>query len=379
MKKVAYLAISVLVSIVLASPTMAATFKGGQEYTLSKNQSINDNLYAAGSNLTIDGNVNGDAFLVGSNISALGTTTKDLYIAGAAINIFGNVGDDLRVAGSMININAPVGGELMVAGAQINISSNISKDVYAAGASVNINGNVNGKLTVRGSDVKINGTISKDVDVIAEKLTIGSGAVINGNLIYKAPKPATVEQGATIKGETKYTEQVYKAQPRAKNVTVAAIAAAWLFKMILSVFAGLILFLIFRKGITGLTVYAVTNFWKELLRGFIIMVVLPVAMIFAAITVLGLPLALIAGLIYTLYFILAHIGAGIILGSLVFKWLSRSPEYKVSWVSAVVGIIMINVIMLIPIIGWLFCLAFCLVAFGTLFYFSYRKFILEQA
>lgn len=376
MKKT-FLGIAIIITFLLAGPVFAAQFESGNNYMLSEKQSVNGSLYAAGSNLAIDGNVNGDLFAAGSNITINGTTTQDLMAAGATINIFGIVKDDLRVAGANINISGPVGGEALVAGAQINISSKsvIEKDFYASGATINLNGIVKGNLKGQGNDLTINGTVEKNVEVTAENLKIGKDAVINGSLIYKGPKQAVIEDGAQIKGEVKYTPQESRRDEVNKPRILPILGIAWFFKLITSLVTGLVLYFLFRSRVQVLNSYALSNFGKELLRGLIILIILPIAIIIVAVTLIGFPLAMIGGLLYMLFIILAGIGAGFLLGSLVFKLFSGSKEYNVTWVSALVGIILVSVLNLIPILGWIFNFIFFLAAFGTLFNFSYRHFV----
>ena len=68
---------TILILLFLITPTYAAKIETG-DYTLSKEEIIEDDLYVSGSNITISGIVDGDLLAAGENILIDGTVTGDI-------------------------------------------------------------------------------------------------------------------------------------------------------------------------------------------------------------------------------------------------------------------------------------------------------------
>src|SRR5260221_243591 len=83
-----------LLFILLVSPhsiVYAATVKTGDNIFISKSHTINDNLFASGSNITIDGDIKGDVYCAGENIQINGRVDGDVICIGKTIVIKGIV------------------------------------------------------------------------------------------------------------------------------------------------------------------------------------------------------------------------------------------------------------------------------------------------
>ena len=81
----------------------------------------------------------------------------------------------------------------------------------------------------------LNAPVGGTVEFMGDKLTLGSGAVISGDLIYTSPKKATMEEGAVVRGETTYTES--KDTRSISKTGLAALLSLAFFGMFLTQFA----------------------------------------------------------------------------------------------------------------------------------------------
>jgi len=101
----AVLFLVVLATVLLAVPVSAAELRGLESVTIESWEVVDDDLYAAGSTITIDGTVNGDLWAAGGTININGTVKGDVVVAVSTLNIDGEVGQTVRVVGATININ----------------------------------------------------------------------------------------------------------------------------------------------------------------------------------------------------------------------------------------------------------------------------------
>lgn len=355
----------------------AAEFKSGKMYSLYKNETVSGNLYVAAGNVTVDGNVDGDLLAAGGNVLVNGRVRDDFEAAGGTINVIGEVGQDLRVAGGNIVVNNIVNGDVVVAGGTVELTSNASVkgSVLVAGGQVVINAPVEGNITVRGGDVTINSEVKGKVSVIAsQKVTFGSRASIAGDVSYTSPNEAQIDSGAIISGNLAYTPMPVRNNGVGKAGMAAALTFLWLGKMIALVVGALVIFYFFRKETNQIAESALQNFPKQLLRGFIFLFLVPIAVVILMITLIGLPLAFIVLFAYLSLLILAGVYSGVVFGGVLYKLIERKLKATITWENIVVGIVALSLIAVIPFIGWLIALIFFLVALGSVVDLVFERF-----
>lgn len=369
-----------LAAVFLIAPFLAhsATLEADKNYYLAPNVTINDNLYVAGSDANVSGAVSGDLFVFGGNVIVSGPVSGDLMSAGGTLNISGKVSGDERVAGGNIMISNPVGGDLLVAGGQINILSGsvVEKDIEIIGGAINYGGESKGRLSINGGDVFINGKVSGDLSVNARNVRIGPNAVITGNFDYSSPVQATIEQGSVIKGETNFTKI---AMPQKKETSgskgfLGFVSVIMLIKLIAIAIAVLILNKLFKKQIQIVVEESLSKFWNNAGKGFVWLIIIPIAIILSFVTIIGSVLGVFAGLIYAVFIILSSIIANLLFVRLCMKYIFKKEEYELNWWIIILGVFVFGIIMLIPFIGWLFKFIVFLATFGSLSAYIVNKF-----
>jgi hypothetical protein len=117
--------------------------------------------------------------------------------------------------------------------------------------------------------------------------------------------------------------------------------------------AALLIGLSFRKYSKELVRAATTNPLKEIGRGIITLIVLPILSIILLITIVGIPFGIIGVLSFLMLVVFATIMTPVFLGSLIHKWVSKKSEYVINWKTILLGTLVYCVLGLIPLIGWL--------------------------
>lgn len=371
MKKIILFTLGVIV-LLLPVVTLAATVRGGPTYTVPAEQSIEGSLYAGGGTVTIVGTVNGDAVVAGGTITHSGAVTKDLLIAGGTITITGSVGEDVRVAGGQISITTTIPGDLVVAGGTVVLEEGVivNGDVLAAGGAVTINGEVKGMVTGTGGDFVLNGPIGGDVDLAVGQLTLMSKARLAGDLHYRSPVEATIADGATVAGETTFEQKRQAWFGRLAFGFAGAGIIGWLIGLVTLAVAAVFLSIVFKNFTAAVVADAVAKPWWRLLVGFGVLIGGPIAAVILFVSVIG---ALVGVLLLAVYFSLligAAIYAGIILGSWVFKLFTKDAAPRSDWPVAVVGVVVFELIALLPLAAMIFYV----MALGSLFVTKLRFF-----
>ena len=78
-----------LLALALASPVSAADFRSGDDVVIGANEVIDDDLFAAGNRVEINGTVTGDLWATGSEVIVNGEVEGSVFIAGQTLAVNG--------------------------------------------------------------------------------------------------------------------------------------------------------------------------------------------------------------------------------------------------------------------------------------------------
>ena len=365
-------------AVMLVTPFAAAQAFGlrhGSNVIVEKTETVSGNLYAAGSQIVVDGTVNGDLFCAGATVTVNGTVSGDVICAGSSVTINGVVSGDVRAAASELSVNGTVGGGMTVAGSAISINSAaaVGSNILAFGATLRADGPVGGDIQFFGASLAVNNEVKGDVIFYTQKqrsqknapaVSLRSGAAIVGNLSYYEGTEATIADGATVSGQTVVMEPKFNqgtAQQQAKGF-FAAFGMIWLlWGVIGGIIIGLVLISFFPRQVRTTLDVMLERPGASLGWGFVAAVVTPVAILLLLITIVGIPLALLVGALFVAICMLMKVLGAIGIGALLARWF----KWKLSlyWL-VVIGIVVAAIIFIIPFVGWLVGILAFFWAFG---------------
>jgi hypothetical protein len=140
--------------------------------------------------------------------------------------------------------------------------------------------------------------------------------------------------------------------------------------------AGLLAVVFFGSFTHDFAHFAVPHFGKSLLIGFVLLIVVPVLTMLLLISFIGAFVALIVGFLYILFLVVAKVYAGILTGVLLARGIKK--EIVVDWRFTIIGIVILQLVSLVPVIGFLVSFVIMLAALGALAYFAYQRFWVER-
>jgi len=366
------------IAMFLPFSTLAATMKAGQEVHVQKGENVKDNLYIAAGNVSVGSDVFGDLLAVGGNVLLSKDVSQDISAAGGSVTILGGSGGDVRAAGGNILIAGKMAGDLLAAGGTVVVSSDVTvgKDAVIAGGQITLDGDVSGNVSITGGVATINGHVKGNVKTRTDgKLTLGSGAVIDGNLEYSARSQDSlvVNEGALVKGETSFSEIAIPQKSDVKKFIPAIIGTFILFKILALLVSALILVFLFRRFSNTLLENTMKKPLEVLGKGFIALVVIPAASILLFVTLIGMPLGIILLLSYAILVTISCIYAGVLFGAWLSMVLRKSHQLSITWKSVVGGVLLLAVVRFVPVIGWLVAFFVFLLVLGSLSDMVYKK------
>jgi hypothetical protein len=214
----------VLVAGFAAAPAaLAFDARTGDNVLLRAGETINDDLYAFGQNVTIDGTVRGDVIFAGNALTLNGTVDGSVIGAGQSVVINGVVRDSARLAGQAVVLgsNSRIGRDVLFGGYSLEQKpgSVVGRDIGAGGYQALLAGSVGRNISAGVNALELAGVIDGDVQAevgsvdsttgpqpgvympmpqgvtipyVAPGLKTGEGTQIGGRLSYTATSPAPI-------------------------------------------------------------------------------------------------------------------------------------------------------------------------------------------
>ncbi len=303
--------------------------------------------FIAGNNVTNKAVIDGISFAAGNNVVSEATVPYGFY-AGNIVNISDNIEKDLFIAGNSVTVgpNAVVGRDLFVAASSVVIKSNVGRDLRAGGETVTLKG------------ITING----DAYVDADKIVLDEETVITGKLRY----PDTAEVVDIDKASIGNIETYHVTVETEKEEGFFESFKVTLF--ITSLVAGLITLFIILGLLPDLRhkIEKVDLNAEEILItaaiGLGILICVPIVSLFTIFTGVLTPITLIVLAIYVICIYLSRLFAAYFVGNIVSKKLFESKKNNLFIASVLIGVILVELVCLIPFIGGL--VKFVLLVYG---------------
>ena len=353
------------------SPAAAADIRRG-DVTIGSSETIEDDLYAFGGLIAINGTIHGDLVAIGQFITIDGTVTGDVIAAAQGIAIRGQVGGTVRAAaggsviptgfGSGVVLDGKVANDLVVAGDEVTILSNgrVGRDAIIGAANATIAGQIGRDLQAGGTNVKIDGSIGGNVTATVDRLQITDRGTVGGSLTYTSKNEAQIVNASSVKGSSVRQSPDNGRAPLFSGT--AALVVEWLKGLIGLLILGILVVFFFPGFARRAGEALVRSPWLTLGIGALVLIGLPIlSVIFFAVGGLiggwwiGFVVLALFGVALALSIPVAAVGIG---GALL--RVARRPVPV--WFALLIGLIVLLLVALIPILGGL--VIFCALLFG---------------
>ncbi len=336
-----------LVMIGFLGAASAQNFRAGDHTTVGPDEVIDSSLWISGRSLDIAGQVNGDVFCAGQNVTVSGTVRGDLLCAAQTITVTGVVTGDVRLAAQTMTISGTVIHNLSAIGQSYNQGSkaNVRGDVSVGAADITINGKVGRDAALGGQTVSVGAAVGRNIKANATDIRLTGSAKVAGNFEYTSSKNANLENGAAVQGKTVKSEPQERPEHKAKTSLAGFGLGLAFYLLAAGLLVALVLSLLFPQLLHTVTEYGLSAPWKSLLVGLVAGIVTPALIILLAITVIGIPLALMLLLAWILVQALAGFMFAYYLGRVIWKS-QRNPILIMLF-----GTLILILLYFIPIIG----------------------------
>ncbi|MEA2030691.1 MAG: polymer-forming cytoskeletal protein [candidate division Zixibacteria bacterium] len=382
----------------LAGIVSGSVFESGDHINISNLHHIDEDIYAFGDKITVDGLIGGDLLGFASSVIINGEISGSANVFAQELHHTGRIDGTLRAFGYEIEINGNIGRSLIAGGRFIEVSPGavITRDANIWGQSIEMSGTVRGDVSnIKGDTVIIDGTFEGNLIVEAEHIQINPSAVISGNLTYKALDSTDIEisEGATIGGKTAWvsgseTKDGEEGKDDDGSTTAWVLAIS---KLLAAFLFGIIVIAVFRR-------YAVESFCQlrdrfsmSLATGFLALLVFAFSLVILIISLLLMIVGLIlssgdgaaigaTALVFSILMLpitsFTAISGGIIfyagkivvaflVGYLILRAFRTSPKELGRW-QLLVGLVILMAMFEVPIVGFLIYLLVAIAGAGAI-------------
>ena len=338
-----------LLLMLLAAPALAAKgdhIQFGDHVAIT--EPVDGDVIAAGGDVDVNSEVNGDIVVFGGDVKLAGSGKQDVYVAGGDVTIGGDVADDLRVAGGQVRIlkTARVGGGVNVAGGDVSIA-----------------GDVKGKVEVMGGHLTIDGHVGGDVEATGGDVSLGPDAHVDGHLTYSSRHDLHPDDAAKVAGGVTREPWHHEHSPMHWH----GVHLAWGFGYVLLVLLVLLIAPGYAARVTD-TIH--DDFAQSLVIGVVALVLAPMAMLLLAITVIGIPAALLLLLAYLTMLMAGRLFGIIAVADIVLQrqrgGTLQATDRGARMLAAIIAVIALGALVYVPIIGALVSVVLTLLGFGAM-------------
>ena len=244
------LGIAFLAALVLPAPVGAISVSG--TVVVQEGRVIEEDLFAAGTRVVVDGRIKGDLTVTTRNLVINGVVEGDVNGLAWSIDVRGEVGGSVRAVGWEVDIDGSVGQDVLSFARSLEVRGDVGRDVLLAGLSARHSGTLGGEL--RGEllwGLFVDGAVAEDIDVGIHRLTITDSATVGSAVSWRQGLIGQNIRGWTARTEISSTADlglVSEVQPIATDLSVRALRLLFqILRFIGLLFTGILLIHLFPR------------------------------------------------------------------------------------------------------------------------------------
>jgi cytoskeletal protein CcmA (bactofilin family) len=273
-----------------------------------------------------------------------GETVNGFTAYGGTVIVRGTVEGDLTAFAGRVVVeeSGEVTGRLRAFAGSVEIGGSLGDNAVATAGAVTVadSATISGSLGVVGGNLDLGGTVRGDATAGTGAVTVRSSAFVDGFLVYAG---AIDDQGGTIVRDARNVRDL----SLLPSISGAAAVLVALYLLVADLFAGALLLYVFPDFADDSLETTLEQPQRLGLAGLVTAVGVPVGILLATITVVGIPLA-VAGLVgFVVLLWVGSIYGRYLIGASILSFTDRENPY----LALLVGVVLLAILTLIPYLG----------------------------
>lgn len=344
--------------------------ESSSDYRIS--QDTEDDLVVVnGNNVIVEGDVNGDLVVFANKVLVMGNVEGNVYAMGGEVDLRGMVGKSLYTFGGSVLIGGEVMRDVFAGAENVTVNGRVAEDLNAAGASVVVNSTIGDGLRVAARDVDVNDDVSGDAILLVNSYKLNG--IIGGN-VYTSQD---FSRGGADWGDFG-SDFLWDMELSGFFLVNLGLRLLWVFSQSIGyILVGILLFKFapIRIEETIARMDKAEDFFKSTLVGFLAFPVGSVIGVLLALSLFGWPLLKVLVLLALLVTSLVTPIAGIWIGRELLAVAGSKRRYIVA---VTLGVLVIQMLKFMPIIGWVFAQVLVFAVVGAMLRMQWSKYRIAQ-
>lgn len=376
MKRIFFILITITLCFGIIAPlaTRAASLQQmSGTIIVASEQKHFGNLFAFGNSLRVEGEVYGDLYVAANELVINGTIHGDVLGLARQITINGTVEGDIRTVTQHIELYGTVERNISLVADQATVRDTAIVKGTLTGIATNLTvlGSIGDSIEGKYTNLLLASTVGRNVDVSITNdfdsgLHVLATARIAGDLQYTALQPALISDGAVISGYKNYS--VLAAGNERLWFIDLGDSNWWLMR--LAYFASLLLaaLLIWRfsnKRWREVVESMIMQPRKDLWYGLLLLVFVPVGALICGISLVGLPLGLVALLLYAMGWYFYPVWACLYITTVLGQRVKSVKALPTAW-QIILGLMIVIALGQLPFVGVFFAVLIGILTAGGL-------------
>ncbi|MCP3985036.1 MAG: hypothetical protein GY723_11645 [bacterium] len=338
-----------------ASPARAAAdVRFDQSVHIAPDEVIERGLLNTGESLIIEGKVVGDVVAFSERVTIRGVVDGDVWMMGRELEVSGEVKGNLHAFGEQTRISGKVGGSFYSGSDRVTLEpeAEIARDAFVMSGRFVHDGKVGRDLTGLFSRGEIQGSVGRHAESWSEQLEVRAGTVVGGDLTahVEDAEDVRIDESVQVAG----SRDVLADDPALRHIRSSYREPAfylWRLVWMAAAFGvGLLLLRLLPWAFEG-HIASGAEFFRALGLGFAFAVLVPIGLVVLALTVVGVPLALIGASLYAMVWYLAVILVATLVGRSLTS--PESGSLRDQGLALLLGLVLVTIAFHLPWIGGL--------------------------
>jgi cytoskeletal protein CcmA (bactofilin family) len=302
--------------------------------------------------LEIEGIVVGDVLAFCERVAIRGEVEGSVIALGREIELRGRIAGGLVAAGEQVALEGSVGGNAYLGGERVRLGpdARVARDAFLAAERARVEGEVGRDLAAGGERVELEGEVGRDVSAWAEGVAVLSRARIGGDLRAHLPERERLEiaEGAVIAGASdvqvleRHGHGVWSRYREGRFYAWVAVG------FVASFLIGLLVHAIAPAWFAG-RIETGREFFVSLGLGVAFAVLGPLALLLIALTIVGIPAALIGLAVWAVCLYLGAIVVAALIGRSLVR--PRGESLREFGMALAVGLAVVVLLRNLPFVG----------------------------
>jgi hypothetical protein len=330
-------------------------------------ETIDDTLIALGDTVEVNGNVNGDLIAFGRRVIVRGNVAGLVITGGQSVTLDGSVdGTVLAGAESLTVSSHRIGRNLFGGGQSVNVTdtASVEQNVLVGGEKVTLAGRVGHDVLGGAEELELASTIGGALTTYSKRMTLLAAAHIAGDVHAHGVEKkdhVVVSPGAVIGGQL--ITELDKMQIE-KNRYLTAHFYGWELVWLAAAFVAGLALLWVVPALQRVPFDGVADALRSGGYGIVALVATPIIAVLACITVIGIPVGLIALTVWCAGVYLAKVVVAQLIGSRVLDAVAERDRHFA--VSLLVGLLILTFVGILPFVGGVIRFGVTVLGFGLL-------------